>query len=116
MQANQILFSTLVWVVVNGGFWCGGRKVINRAPEACTADSSSSNLAVIVQQLWVSIWIDIWRCTPPVIAPLFLAARVSYRTLLVTGCLASGTCHNVYIIFMTAVKRLYTGDSCGAKT
>ncbi len=90
-----------------------GRGVINWAPGTRTADTTSSNTAVIGRQL--SILIDIWGCRPPIIAPFFLAARVSYITLLVTGCLASGTCHNVYIIFIMTVKRIYTGDSCGAE-
>ncbi len=89
LHANKSNFVFYVKVVVNGGFWCVGRDVIDLAPEACTADTSSSNFAVIGQQLWVSILIDMWRYSPPVITPLFLAARVSYITLLVVGCLAS---------------------------
>ncbi len=46
----------------------------------------------------------VWRFRSPVIAPLFLAVRASRITL--SGWLASGTCHNVYIVFMMAVKRL----------
>ncbi len=59
------IYKIVFYVSVGGERWLlvWGREVINRAPEACAADTSSSNFAVIGQQLWVSILIDI--CRPP---------------------------------------------------